>query len=74
MESWSTGGFCNGTDDDEPKDEELQALEESNFWWTLGSFAEVVKEHGVRSVLGKLNKETEEKLFQYYYHQIKREE
>ena len=62
MESWSTGGFCNGTDDDEPKDEELQALEESNFWWTLGSFAEVVKEHGVRSVLGKLNKETEEKV------------
>ena len=48
--------------------------EEANFYHTLSSFKDLVHRHGIKMVVKKIDNETEEKLFNYYFQQINKEE
>lgn len=41
--------------------------EEANFYFALHEFKEIVAKHGVSKVLSELDKDTEAKLYWYYF-------
>jgi len=74
MEGWDDSigvSVSGGLHDDEQVEYDY---EEANFYHTLSSFKDLIRRHGIKVIVRGLDNETEEKLFNYYFQQINKEE
>lgn len=51
-----------------------QEQEEARFYFALHEFRDIVLRYGAKTVLEKMDKETEEKLYWFYFSQLRRED